>query len=219
MQATTTNRPVVTAALVLTAATSLGLIVASFAVADGPDAASAFRRQFGIDDRSLVQWANGVSLIVFFRPDATAEQIDPIRERVGAATGVRWFTYLDQHLTYLEFGQIYADKPEVVARVKPEELPRSLRVALADPSADASSAFGGPYERLAGVSEVRYRTALIDDALSYEPPQSPWLERDADWVMRGFAVALLAPAVLMALALRRDGGRDDVSSDATGEVM
>ena len=66
-------------------------------------------------------------LSVIMEPTVTPEQIEAVRTRlIELSPGVEW-EYLDQAATYAEFQRLFADQPEFVESVSPDDLTTSFR--------------------------------------------------------------------------------------------
>lgn len=66
---------------------------------------------------------------------AVAPQVaDHLSLKLSASSAVAKVEYVDQERTYEEFESYYADEPEIVALVEPEQLPTSFRVELLEHS-------------------------------------------------------------------------------------
>ncbi|MEL6983714.1 MAG: permease-like cell division protein FtsX, partial [Actinomycetota bacterium] len=85
--------------------------------------------------------------------EAVATGLDDLQGRVVE------YRYLDLDATYDEFNQFFADEPEILDLVDPEDLPTSFEVVLA-PEAGAAASGGvegyalAGFEALAGVDDV-----------------------------------------------------------------
>ena len=65
--------------------------------------------------------------IVWMDPTATDRQIDDVRMWLAAHQSLNEIRFVDQEETYQEFAEFWADDPEVIDAVTPEELPLSFR--------------------------------------------------------------------------------------------
>jgi len=95
---------------------------------------------------------------IFMRVDATKHQIATVRntlERQRGAVGA--FAYLDKQAAYAEFKRIFRDKPDLVAKTKPSDLPVSFRVELVEPEKNASSLLSR-FEGAPGIDYVAARS-------------------------------------------------------------
>lgn len=106
-------------------------------------------------DAFLASVASGAEFIVWLEPDAPQEQIDAVGDSINASALVDSARYVSLDETLAEFEKYWQDSPEILAAVKPEQLPTSFRVTLragADPERVASFIRG--IEGLPGVRSV-----------------------------------------------------------------
>jgi streptogramin lyase len=91
-------------------------------------------------------------LLVFLHNEASADDLDQIREQLERHPATRGITYLDHAAAHAEFAQMFKDQPDLVRRTTPEELPRSFQVV---PSSVASAnAIAQAVKGLPGVKEL-----------------------------------------------------------------
>ena len=76
---------------------------------------------------SLHQPATGI-LIVWMEPAADAQSIAAVEAALANSGLIDDLEYVDHDETYAEFQAYFADEPEVVAGVAPDDLPTSFRV-------------------------------------------------------------------------------------------
>jgi cell division protein FtsX len=69
---------------------------------------------------------------VFMGVDATALQIDAVRQSLAADPDVRSVRFLDKEAAYTEFKRIFRDQPALIASTTADALPTSFRVQLRD---------------------------------------------------------------------------------------
>lgn len=83
----------------------------------------------GVEDMGACSVDSATSdFVVWLNLDLDPETIDSIRNQLWAALPLGTVTYVDQEETYLEFRIYYADQPEVLELVEPEQLPTSFVV-------------------------------------------------------------------------------------------
>lgn len=70
----------------------------------------------------------------FMTMAATEADLAAVRSAIHASPLVRTFVYLSHDDAYREFQRIFADKPKLVARTTPDQLPVSFRIRLVDAS-------------------------------------------------------------------------------------
>jgi cell division protein FtsX len=93
-----------------------------------------------------------VDLIVFVNPAAGSAAVEAVEESLTETEGVASVTSVDQQEAYDEFLRLFADNPEAVANVRPEDLPPSFRLTLDDPQ--AADLVQADAESLDGVGQV-----------------------------------------------------------------
>jgi cell division protein FtsX len=71
---------------------------------------------------------------VFLDTGVTAEQRGAVEQRMRSMPGVDEVTFESRDQAYEHFKEQFKDQPDVVAGVRPESLPESLRVTVADAS-------------------------------------------------------------------------------------
>ncbi len=72
----------------------------------------------------------GTELVIWLRVRVGPDAVDEVRRALfedGRATAIR---YVDRDATYADFLDFFADEPELVALVEPEDLPTSFRVMV-----------------------------------------------------------------------------------------
>ena len=96
-------------------------------------------------DHGTAKWKQGVELEIFFRPDATQQQIADVQAELDGAPDVKRYTFATKQDAYEEFKRIFSDEPDLVEVVTPEQLPASFRVVPTDPALteDVSLRFDG----------------------------------------------------------------------------
>ena len=98
---------------------------------------------------------------VFLNSDATQQQIDAVRQDLADSPEVERTTYVDQQASYEEFKQLFADQPELVSSVKPEDLPPSFRVVPVDKQAQVVEELGNQFKGKPGVKSIAFASATI----------------------------------------------------------
>lgn len=78
-------------------------------------------------DHVLERWKDGVEFIVYMQPGADQEKIDQVKGK-AASPQVSDIKFVDTWATFKEFQQLFRDDPDIVASVKPQDLPQSFRV-------------------------------------------------------------------------------------------
>lgn len=93
-----------------------------------------------------------ITVIVWMEPDATDDELDAVAAGLDADDRVVTVRYSDQEASFDEFAELFAERPEMVETVAPEDLPSSYRVGLQD--AGATERFIVDYTTQPGVYDV-----------------------------------------------------------------
>ncbi|MEV6515415.1 permease-like cell division protein FtsX [Micromonospora chalcea] len=124
-----------------------------------------------------------VEVSIFLKTDATKEQVDALGQQLGQDPLVKDSTYVDKEQAYERFQQMYADAPDLVSAVKPDQLPESYRVKLNDP--EQYKAIYDKYKTAEGIDTIVDQSKLLDKVFG---------------VLSGFQNGALAIAIVMAAA-------------------
>jgi cell division protein FtsX len=73
-----------------------------------------------------------VDIVVFLRDDATEPQKQAIEAKLRALPGVVAVTFETHEQAYARFKEQFKNSPDLVAATRPEALPESFRLRLAD---------------------------------------------------------------------------------------
>ena len=122
-----------TLASLLTVAIALAFVAVSFLIGTGIN-------------QSFLGLRSDVQMFVYMNPGATAEQIDSVNKNLESNPQVESVKFLDKEKTYAEFKRLFADQPDFVESINPEELPQSFRVKPTSTDADVVSAVGTEFE-------------------------------------------------------------------------
>ena len=108
-----------------------------------------------------VRWAwhlerigEGDLLLVFFQADASPIEIEAVRAHLLRQPFVRHLNYVDQIAAYREFKELFRNKPDMIAVVRVETMPSSLRFNVEDPTAPAVKELVQGLRVYPGVREV-----------------------------------------------------------------
>lgn len=142
------RNPTLTVATVLTVAVSLSLLGAALLIRQGVE---GFNTRF----------RNDVEFIVWMSPDAEPANIESVRNFLDTSLTVNRATYVNQESTFVEFQAYYAEQPEVLDLVEPEQLPTSFRVVPEIADLALIRALGAEIQALPGVSGVDYAEEYI----------------------------------------------------------
>lgn len=88
----------------------------------GPECPEAYGTQDVVEDR-----CGSPLTFVYLQLDATAQQIDGIRDEL-TALGLEPYEYFDRDASYQEFQRLFADQPDLIDSVSPDQLPESFRI-------------------------------------------------------------------------------------------
>ncbi|MFJ5541314.1 permease-like cell division protein FtsX [Micromonospora chalcea] len=124
-----------------------------------------------------------VEVSIFLKTDATKEQVDALGQQLDQDPLVKDSTYVNKDQAYERFQQMYADAPDLVSAVKPDQLPESYRVKLNDP--EQYKAIYDKYKTAEGIDTIVDQSKLLDKVFG---------------VLSGFQNGALAIAVVMAVA-------------------
>ena len=131
----------ITLASVLTVAVSLALVGGSLMLRTGIENATA-------------RWQGGIAFVVYLNTTATPEQIDSVGQALQESPEVASVKFFDQQASYEEFKRLFADSPEMVDSVRPEDLPPSYRVEPVNKDADSVESLANSFRDRAGVKNV-----------------------------------------------------------------
>lgn len=165
-----------TLASLLTVAIALAFVAVSFLIGTGIN-------------QSFLGLRSDVQMFVYMNPSATDEQIESVRNGLNDNPQVESVDFLDEEATFAEFQRLFADQPDFVSAIRPEELPQSFRVKPSSTDADVVSAVGAEFEDMAGVLRVEY-------AEEYARQVQRSLTTLNSWV-RIFGIALIFVSVLL----------------------
>lgn len=131
----------ITLASVLTVFVSLALVGGSLMLRTGIENATA-------------RWQGGIEFVVYLNTTATQDQIDSVGRDLEESPEVANVKYFDQQASYEEFKRLFADSPEMVDSVRPEDLPPSYRVEPVNKDADSVESLANTFRDRAGVKDV-----------------------------------------------------------------
>jgi cell division transport system permease protein len=135
-------------ATVLTVAVSLSLIGAALLVQQGIGRINTF-------------FQDEVNFIVWMDVDVQQEQVAATRDFLLRSPYVNRATYVDKEETFADFTRYFADEPEILELVEPEQLPTSFEVVPEDAEVETIQAISEEIEILAGVDEVEFASDNI----------------------------------------------------------
>jgi cell division transport system permease protein len=141
-----------TAAAIITSAVSLLLAGSTFLIQQ------AF-------DNLLTRWKGDVELIVFIKPDVTADQLTYIEGQLTSnpnVVEVDKLRYLDQQESYEEAKRIFAGDPSTLRLLDPTTIPSQFKVVPATDDAELLRGLGDTWRQLPGVYSVAYAQDTFD---------------------------------------------------------
>lgn len=142
------RNPSLSIATILTVAVSLSLMGASLLV------------QQGVGRINNV-FKDEVEFIVWMDVDVTPEQIEATDNILQDSPFVKRYEYVNQEETFLEFQEYYADEPEILELVEPDQLPTSFKVVPQDADVEFIQALGVEIEQEPGVEDVEFASENI----------------------------------------------------------
>jgi cell division transport system permease protein len=178
-----------TVASLLTVAIALAFVAVSYLVGVGIDT-------------SFVGLSEDVQISVFMNPSASEEQIDSARNTLEASPQVADLTFLDEEATYAEFERLFADQPEFVSAISPEELPLSFRVKPTSTDADVVLAAVEEFRAMPGVLQVTYAEEYLRQVGASVNTLRGWLNAFG-WTLIGVSVLLIFNTIRTAVFARR----------------
>ncbi len=118
--------------------------------------------QYGVSN-ALVQLRGGVEVIVFMRPDVTAEQQQAIAQVLEQSPQVvEQFSFVDKEQAYEEFQQLLSGSPGLVDALPPDQITPSYRIVPATDDTAVVDAFARQVATLDGVYEVKSAKEIIE---------------------------------------------------------
>ncbi len=137
------RNPSLSIATVLTVAVSLSLLGAALLIQQGVN---------GLQTR----FKDDVEFIIWIKQDATDEQIQSVERALDESPVVESSVFINRTQTFSEFEEYFAESPEVLAAVTPEDLPTSFRVVPVNPDLSVVEQLGRQFQELAGVRQVDF---------------------------------------------------------------
>ncbi|MFU8870493.1 permease-like cell division protein FtsX [Micromonospora sp. SL4-19] len=124
-----------------------------------------------------------VEVSIFLKTDAPPEQRDALKAKLDGDPLIKNVTYVDKAEAYKRFQQMYADAPDLVNAIKPDQLPESFRLTLVNP--EQYKNIYDQYKDSEGVDEIVDQSKLLDKVFG---------------VLTGIQNFALAIAIVMAVA-------------------
>ncbi len=155
---------------------------------------------------NTLAWQDGVHIIAFLHdeglPGIPTGAHDALVAEVASWEEVLNVSYTDKAEAYVEFQQIFADRPEYLENVDPTVLPASVRIELTDLELYRDVQF-----RLASESQLIFRVATFGEQIEQLSSLSTVLNLlglGLALVLGVSAVILIANTIRMAIYARRD---------------
>jgi cell division transport system permease protein len=171
-----------TFAAVLTVAVSLAMVAASFLIGQGIN-------------NSFLGLRSDVQLFVYMNPGATQEQVDSITKELDDSPQVDSVEFFDREKSFEEFQRLFKDQPDLVATIKPEDLPSSFRIKPTSTDAEVVASLGDAFQSKPGVLRVEY-------AAKYAQQVQQSVRTLNTWVLIVGAVLITASVLLIFNTIR-----------------
>ncbi|WNM40994.1 permease-like cell division protein FtsX [Micromonospora halotolerans] len=124
-----------------------------------------------------------VEVSIFLKTDVNEQQRTDLETKLKADPLIKEVTYVDKTEAYKRFQQMYADAPDLVNAVKPDQLPESFRLTLNNP--EQYKNIYDEYKASEGIDTIVDQSKLLDKVFG---------------VLTGFQNGALAIAIVMAIA-------------------
>lgn len=124
-----------------------------------------------------------VEVSIFLKTDVSEQQRTDLDTKLKGDPLVKEVTYVNKDEAYNRFKQMYADAPDLVNAVKPDQLPESFRLKLNNP--EQYKDIYDQYKETEGVDEIVDQSKLLDKVFG---------------VLTGIQNFALAIAIVMAAA-------------------
>ncbi|MET8910832.1 permease-like cell division protein FtsX [Micromonospora sp. NPDC004551] len=124
-----------------------------------------------------------VEVSIFLKTDVNDQQRTDLETKLKADPLIKEVTYVDKTEAYKRFQQMYADAPDLVNAVKPDQLPESFRLTLNNP--EQYKNIYDEYKASEGIDTIVDQSKLLDKVFG---------------VLSGFQNGALAIAIVMAIA-------------------
>jgi len=142
------RNPSLSLATILTVAVSLSLMGVALLVQQGVG-------------RINTSFKDEVEFIVWLDVNVQQEQIEAIDDFLATNPYVDDRYFIDRDATYQEFQNFFADEPELLQLVAPDQLPMSFQVQPSDTDVDLIRRVGDEIETISGVSDVEFASDNI----------------------------------------------------------
>ncbi|MCP3783041.1 permease-like cell division protein FtsX [Micromonospora sp. A3M-1-15] len=124
-----------------------------------------------------------VQVSIFLKTDVNEQQRTDLETKLKADPMIKDVTYVNKDEAYKRFQQMYADAPDLVNAVKPDQLPESFRLTLVNP--EQYKKIYDEYKTSEGIDTIVDQSKLLDKVFG---------------VLSGFQNGALVIAIVMAMA-------------------
>ncbi|MEU0153365.1 permease-like cell division protein FtsX [Micromonospora fulviviridis] len=124
-----------------------------------------------------------VQVSIFLKTDVNEQQRTDLETKLKADPMIKEVTYVNKDEAYKRFQQMYADAPDLVNAVKPDQLPESFRLTLVNP--EEYKKIYDEYKTSEGIDTIVDQSKLLDKVFG---------------VLSGFQNGALVIAIVMAVA-------------------
>ncbi|MFI2649561.1 MULTISPECIES: permease-like cell division protein FtsX [Micromonospora] len=124
-----------------------------------------------------------VQVSIFLKTDVNEQQRTDLETKLKADPMIKEVTYVNKDEAYKRFQQMYADAPDLVNAVKPDQLPESFRLTLVNP--EQYKKIYDEYKTSEGIDTIVDQSKLLDKVFG---------------VLSGFQNGALVIAIVMAMA-------------------
>ncbi|MEU2613354.1 permease-like cell division protein FtsX [Micromonospora sp. NPDC007271] len=101
-----------------------------------------------------------VEVSIFLKTDVNDQQRNDLKAKLDSDPLIKGVTYVDKQQAYERFQKMYADAPDLVNAVKPDQLPESFRLTLNNP--EQYKNIYDEYKASEGVDEIVDQSKLLD---------------------------------------------------------
>ncbi|HUQ40815.1 MAG TPA: permease-like cell division protein FtsX [Acidimicrobiales bacterium] len=139
-----------TSAAVLTVIVSLSLLGGALLLKQGVS-------------KATLQWRGGVELSIYLLPNASPSQSGAVERELKGLEEVKKVTYLDQQAAFKEFKTMFANDPDIVESLTPQDLPPAYRVV--PKKAEFVESIGDRFKKRPGVYDVVFAKDEVETLL------------------------------------------------------
>ncbi len=170
------RNPSLSLATILTVAVSLSLMGVALLVQQGVG-------------RINTSFKDEVEFIVWLDVNVQQSQIESIDDFLASNPYVDGRFFIDREATFQEFQNFFADEPELLQLVEPDQLPMSFQVQPSDTDVELIRQIGNEIETIPGVQDVEFASDNIRAISTFSSGSST--------VMAAAAIAAAAASALL----------------------